>query len=79
MVCGQALLQGLVPFQSGEQGRSRANPRAGHSWEWSWSSLPPNPAEPVGPYSPKLTLIPSFLCEQLNKLFSDKQVQVWVQ
>lgn len=38
-----------------------------------------SPITSLGPYSPKSTPIPSFLCKQLNKLFSDRQVRVWVQ
>lgn len=79
---------GAGPPQPGEQGWSRANPRAGQSWERSRSSLPPRPcrapSQPPAPRAapgqcPLLTLAMSLLCKQLNKLFGDRQAQVWVQ
>lgn len=42
----QLCCRGWSPPCSGEQGWSRVNPRAEHSREWSWSSLPLNSAEP---------------------------------
>lgn len=67
------------PPQPGEQGWSRANPRAGQSWERSQSSLPLDPIEPHHSPWPLQTLAMSLLCKQPNKLFEDRQAWVWLQ
>lgn len=81
MVCGPALLQGLVPPSQGSKAGAKQTPGLGIAGSRVGPHCPltlQSPITSLGPYSPKLTLIPSFLCKQLNKLFSDRQIWVWV-
>lgn len=79
MVCGPALLQGLVPPSQRSKAGAEQTPGLGTAGSGVGPHCPltlQSLITSLGPYSPKLTLIPSFLCKHLNKLFSDRQV--WV-
>lgn len=75
-----ALPQGLVPPGQGSKVGAEQTP-AGQNWERSRSSEPRAPTAPRAAPSQHLvlTLTVSFLRKQLNKLFGDRQAQVWVQ